>query len=147
MPSSLTNVDVIPKARPIKRVAYWATTLLGPASFVVGGVLFLTGAEQPMAAMAHLGLSPNLLKVLGVWKILGAVVCVVPGAPWLKEWAYAGFCFELSGAAALHALAGDPLFSSGPFMIAPPLFFLALVVASWALRPDDWRLPRYDPVR
>jgi hypothetical protein len=66
---------------------------------------------------------------------LGAIAIVVPGLPLLKEWAYAGFFFELSGAAASHALAAD-----GPSQIVQPLVFLALVVASWWLRPAGRRI-------
>ena len=128
------------RANKGRTIAYWITTILGPGSFVIGGTLFLAHGEQPTQAMAHLGLSPDLLYVLGVWKILGAIVCVIPGVPLLKEWAYAGFFFELTGAAALHALAGDPFFGSGPFMVASPLIFLGLVIASYVLRPASRRL-------
>jgi DoxX-like protein len=81
-------------------IAYWITTLLGPASFVIGGVLFLSRAERPASQLADLGYPAYLLYVLGVWKVLGAIAVVVPGLPLLKEWAYAGFFFELSGGVA-----------------------------------------------
>ena len=119
----------------LRTVAYWVTTILGPASFVIGGALFLARAEQPSTALAELGYPPYLLKILGVWKILGAVAAVAPGLPRLKEWMYAGFFFELSGAAASHALAGHPVGK-----ILEPVVFLVLIVASWALRPAGRRL-------
>jgi hypothetical protein len=125
------------KSKRSRAIAYWVTTLLGPASFVVGGMLFLTQGEQQVATLAHLGYPAYLLYILGLWKWLGAVAVVVPALPLLKEWAYAGFFFELSGAAASHAFAGDGL---GP--IVQPLVFLALVVASWALRPASRRISR-----
>jgi hypothetical protein len=119
-----------------RKIAYWVTTIFGPASFVIGGVLFLSHAEQPTSQLALLGYPPYLLDILGPWKILGAIAVVVPGLPLLKEWAYAGFFFELTGAAASHALAGH-----GVGQVVQPLVFLALVVASWALRPAGRRLP------
>lgn len=125
----------------LKTIAYWITTILGPASFIIGGSLQLTQSEQPVAALNHLGYPSYFLFLLGTWNILGAIAVVVPGFPLLKEWAYAGFFFLLTGAAASHAFAGDPFFSSGPFQIAPPLVFLLLVGASWALRPASRRLP------
>jgi len=136
----MTTLPLTKKSGRTTQIAYWTTTILGPASFVIGGTMFLTHADQPAQAMDHLGISANVLYVLGVWKILGAIVCVVPGIPLLKEWAYAGFFFELTGAAALHAMAGDPFFSSGPYMIAQPLIFLVLVIASYVLRPASRRL-------
>ena len=113
-----------------RTIAYWITTIFGPASFVIGGYLHLTGDPQVMATLAHLGYPPYFAAIMGVWKLLGAVAITVPGIPRLKEWAYAGFFFDLTGAAATRAFVGD---SAGD--IAAPLVFLALVAASWALRP------------
>jgi len=123
------------KQQRLRTIAYWVTTILGPASFVIGGALFLARAEQPSTALAELGYPPYLLKILGVWKILGAAAAVAPGLPRLKEWMYAGFFFELSGAAASHALAGHPVGK-----VLEPVVFLVFVVASWALRPASRRL-------
>lgn len=118
-----------------KLIAYWITTILGPASFVIGGSLFLMHGEQPLTVLNHLGYPSYLLTILGVWKILGAIAIVIPRFPRLKEWAYAGFFFDLSGAAASHAFSGD-----GAIEIISPLIFLILVIASWALRPPSRKL-------
>jgi uncharacterized membrane protein YphA (DoxX/SURF4 family) len=115
-----------------KTVAYWTTTILGPASFVIGGVLNLTQSEQVTSTLAHLGYPAYFALILGTAKLAGAVVTVVPGLPRLKEWAYAGFCFELTAAAFSRAAVGDAV----PDIVAP-LVFLALVLASWALRPAN----------
>jgi uncharacterized membrane protein YphA (DoxX/SURF4 family) len=113
-----------------KTIAYWVVTIFGPASFVIGGYLHLTRDPQVMATLAHLGYPPYFATILGVWKLLGAIAIVAPGLPRLKEWAYAGFFFDLTGAAATRAFVGD-----GIGDILAPLAFLALVAASWALRP------------
>ena len=123
------------KKQKLRTIAYWVATILGPASFVIGGVLFLSGAEHPSTALAELGYPPYLLKILGVWKIGGAITSVVPGLPRLKEWMYAGFFFELTGAAASHALAGQPVGK-----VLQPVLFLVFVLASWALRPASRRV-------
>jgi uncharacterized membrane protein YphA (DoxX/SURF4 family) len=113
-----------------KLVAFWVATILGPASFAIGGYLHLTRDPQVMATLAHLGYPAYFATIMGVWKLLGAIAVVVPGLPRVKEWAYAGFFFDLTGAAATRAFVGD-----GVADIAAPLVFLALVMASWALRP------------
>jgi uncharacterized membrane protein YphA (DoxX/SURF4 family) len=118
-----------------RTIAYWITTILGPASFVIGGYLHLTRDPQVMATLAHLGYPPYFALIIGVWKLLGAIVIVAPGFPRVKEWAYAGFFFDLTGAAATRAFVGD-----GAADIAAPLVFLALVAASWALRPSSRQL-------
>ncbi len=120
----------------VKNIAYWVTTIFGPTSFVVGGTLFLLQHEQPLTQLTALGLPPYMLTILGFWKLAGAVVITAPGLPLLKEWAYAGFFFHLTGAAAAHALHGDPLSA-----VLQPLIFLALVAASWALRPPNRKIP------
>jgi hypothetical protein len=119
----------------IKNVAYWTTTVFGPASFVIGGVINMSQSEQVAATMHHLGYPLYFASILGAWKLLGAVVTVVPGVPRLKEWAYAGFFFDLTAAAASRAAVND---SAGD--VIAPLVFLALVLASWALRPPSRRL-------
>jgi uncharacterized membrane protein YphA (DoxX/SURF4 family) len=123
------------KTSRIKNIAFWTATILGPSSFVIGGVINLTGGEQAVAALNHLGYPAYFASLLGVWKLLGAIVITVPGLPRLKEWAYAGFVFNLSAAAFSHAALGDPAGN-----IIGPLVFLALVLTSWALRPASRKL-------
>ena len=113
-----------------RKFAFWTTTILGPASFVIGGVLNLTQSDEVLTTMRHLGYPAYFAVLLGVWKLAGASVIAAPGLPRLKEWAYAGFVFDLTAAAVSHAAVGD---SAGD--IIAPLVFLALVLASWALRP------------
>lgn len=123
------------KKTSIKTAAYWITTVLGPTSFVIGGVLSLRQSPDVLAGMQHLGYPLYFATLLGAWKLLGAIAITAPGLPRVKEWAYAGFCFDLTAAAISHAAVGD---STGD--IAAPLVFLALVAASWALRPASRRL-------
>jgi uncharacterized membrane protein YphA (DoxX/SURF4 family) len=123
-----------------RTIAYWATTILGPASFLIGGYLHLSRDPQVMATLTHLGYPPYFATILGMWKLLGAVAIVVPGFPRVKEWAYAGFFFDLTGAAATRAFVGD-----GAGDILAPLAFLALVMISRALAPAR-RMPAAAPV-
>jgi len=123
------------RTEKLKSVAYWLTTIFGPASFVIGGVLHLTQTDQVVTTMTHLGYPVYFASILGIWKLLGAVAIVAPGFPRLKEWAYAGFFFDLTSAAVSRAAVGDGLAD-----ILAPLGFLALVLASWALRPASRRL-------
>lgn len=118
-----------------KLIAYWVTTILGPASFVIGGFFFITHGEQQIATLNGLGYPEYVLTILGFWKLMAVIAILIPRFPRLKEWAYAGFFFELTGAAASHILNGDSL-----ALAAQPLVFLALVMASWALRPRSRKL-------
>jgi hypothetical protein len=117
-----------------KNVLYWITTIFGPASFVIGGVLNLLRTDDVVANLGHLGYPVYFASILGLWKLLGAITVVLPGLPRLKKLAYAGFFFDLTGAAASHFFVGD-----GFAQIVAPLVFLALVVASYELRPANRR--------
>jgi uncharacterized membrane protein YphA (DoxX/SURF4 family) len=119
----------------ISTVGYWVST--GLAALIVGasGVGDLAGAPQVAAEMTHLGYPAYFSTILGTWKILGAITLLVPRFPRLKEWAYAGITFDLSGAAASHVLLGDGI-GKGAF----PLLMLVLALTSWALRPESRRL-------
>jgi hypothetical protein len=73
--------------------------------------------------------------ILGFWKVLGAIAILVPRFPRLKEWAYAGIFFDLTGAAASCAFVG--VYGVYAFHIVAPLFLAVLAMASWALRPES----------
>jgi hypothetical protein len=73
-----------------------------------------------------------ILTILGIWKLLAVLAWLVPGFPRLKEWAYPGVSFEMTGAATSHAARGD---NFGSLIV--PLIFAALTMASWALRPPS----------
>jgi uncharacterized membrane protein YphA (DoxX/SURF4 family) len=118
-----------------RTIGYWVTTIFGPASFVIGGFLHVTREAGVMATLTHLGYPAYFATILGIWKLLGGIAVVIPRFPRLKEWAYAGFFFDLTAAAASRAFVGD-----GFADIVAPLGFLALVAASWTLRPESRRL-------
>lgn len=115
-----------------RRIAYWIPTALASAAFAFGGVMDLAHGAEIEQGMAQLGYPAYVLTILGIWKVLGALAIAAPGLPRLKEWAYAGMVFDLTGAAFSHASVGDPAAK-----IATPLVLLGVVAASWALRPKD----------
>jgi hypothetical protein len=73
--------------------------------------------------------------ILGFWKVLGAIAILVQGFPRLKEWAYAGIFFDLTGAAASCAAVGG--YGAYGFHVLAPLILTVITVASWALRPQN----------
>lgn len=113
------------------RIGYWLITGAVVLAFLGSGLGNLLHAPHIALDMAHLGYPSYFLTVLGTWKIFGAVAIALPGFPRLKEWAYAGMMFDLTGAAASRAALGD-----GTVMIVAPLVVACFVVASWALRPS-----------
>lgn len=123
-----------------RNIGYWATTGLLAFALAGGGVVDLTRNPEVVATLGRLGYAPYVASLLGVWKLLGAVALLAPRFPRLKEWAYAGIVFELSGAMISHLASGD-----GGGEITVPFVLLALAVASWSLRPESRRLRQQVP--
>jgi len=119
----------------LKNAAFWVATIFGPTSFVIGGVINLLGSPEAVEGLRHLGYPAYFGVLLGAWKLSGAIAITLPGFPRLKEWAYAGFFFDLTAAAISHTALNDSIID-----IVAPLGFLALVIASYMLRPDSRRL-------
>jgi uncharacterized membrane protein YphA (DoxX/SURF4 family) len=118
-----------------KAVAYWICTVLIALSFLSGGAVDLLRLPQAVEGMTHLGYPVYFMIILGFWKVLGAIVVLLPRFPLVKEWAYAGMIFDLTGASASHVAVGDDARH-----IVTPLVLAALAVASWALRPEGRKL-------
>lgn len=118
-----------------RTVAYWIATGVFCAVLGSSGFMHLLRVDFVAAAMAHLGYPAYVPTILGSAKLLGVAALLAPGRPLLKEWAYAGFAFNLLGATASHAFAGDPIGET-----VRPLVVCAIGYASYALRPPDRRL-------
>ncbi len=119
----------------LRSIAYWVITALVAAEFVSGGVIDLL--RLPIFSMEAFGFPTYFSTIIGFWKILGAAAVLAPGFPLLKEWAYAGMFFTMTGAVAVVIGIGGEV---GPLVAA--IIFSGLVVASWALRPSSRRLQR-----
>jgi uncharacterized membrane protein YphA (DoxX/SURF4 family) len=118
-----------------KRIGYWTTTVL-VAFFMSGGVTqILQFKAHPHGVVPELGYPMYFFAIIGFWKVLGAIAILVPRFPRLKEWAYAGIFFDVTGAAASCAAVGG--YGAYGFHVIAPLLIAGLTVASWALRPQS----------
>ena len=121
-----------------RKIIYWIATVwlaLGMVATASGQLIRMKEGQGAVDSLEHLGYPVYLLTILGVWKILGTVAVLVPGFPRLKEWAYAGFFFAMSGAVYSHLAVGDGLIA-----ILPALLLIVLTLVSWYLRPEGRRL-------
>jgi uncharacterized membrane protein YphA (DoxX/SURF4 family) len=117
-------------------IGYWVTTVLVVFELALGGVWDVLRVPQVRGLIERLGYPPYFLVILGIWKLLGAVALVIPRFPRLKEWAYAGVLFDLTGAIASLLASGLTDAST----MAYPIVMTGVAVASWALRPSSRRL-------
>lgn len=116
----------------INKIIYWIATLWLALGMVSTGIVQLMKVKEEVDNITHLGYPIYFLTIIGIWKMLGVIATLVPRFPLVKEWAYAGFFFAMSGAIFSHIAVGNPFGK-----IAPPLLLLVLTVVSWYCRPAD----------
>ena len=125
------------------KIIYWIATIwlsLGMVSTGVVQLLKLKGnGPGSLESMTHLGYPVYFVTLLGIAKILGVIALLIPKFPLLKEWAYAGFFFMMSGAIFTHIAAGNSMSE-----IFPSLLLLILIVVSWYFRPSDRKIVSVD---
>jgi hypothetical protein len=127
-------------------ILYWTTTVLIAFFMGSGGVVqVLQYLGNPHGVVPALGYPMYFFAILGVWKVLGAIAILWPGFPLLKEWAYAGIFFDLTGAAASVALIGG--YGAYGFHFLAPLILAGVTVASWALRPQSRKIGVLSPAK
>jgi len=117
-----------------KNMGYWLTT--GLLVFcMTGGIFELLGLETTMKGIMRLGYPSYIIPALGLGKVLAIFAILWPGFPRLKEWAYAGIFFNMTGAFVSHVAHHDAAWS-----IAVTITIAAITMASWALRPHSRKL-------
>jgi hypothetical protein len=112
--------------------AYWATTAVTVFMLLSGGLAYLLRADFAVAGVTALGYPAYVVTILGIWKLLAVPALLTPRVGRLREWAYAGIMFDLTGAAASHVAVGNPAWHQvtiGALLVA--------AFTSWALAPTD----------
>lgn len=114
------------------KIIYWISTIWLALGMLSTGIVQLIKMKEEADMMAHLGYPLYFLTLIGIWKILGTAAILIPKFPLLKEWAYAGFFFAMSGAVFSHLAGGD-----GAKDFFGPVLLLILTMVSWYFRPAD----------
>lgn len=117
------------------KIIYWIATGFLALGMTAGGVQQLLQIGGYVEIVTGLGYPKYMLSILGAWKLLGVITILIPEFPLLKEWAYAGFFFAMSGAAISHITMGQPFVEA-----VPSLVLLTMTVVSWYFRPENRRL-------
>lgn len=145
-----------------RRIAYWVTTGYVALAMFYGGLAEVLDASVGLefssigiaTVTAVLGYPLYFVYIIGTCKMLGAVAIVVPRFPRLKEWAYAGLVFNMAGASiswlVVTVIEGVPIpagYGSPVFHVVNALHLIALILVSWALRPESRVLGNVLPAR
>jgi DoxX-like family len=127
------------------KIIYWAATIwlaLGMTVTGAGQLIKMKAGAGGTDSITHLGYPVYILTILGVWKMLGVVAVLMPRFPLLKEWAYAGFFFLMTGAVFSHFAKGD---AATEFF--GPVLLLILTGVSWYFRPSDRKVIFSEPIK
>jgi hypothetical protein len=114
---------------------YWVITVIAVTGLLFTAITGLAHIQHITDGMTQLGYPLYVLNILGIWKFLAAITILVPNFKRLKEWAYAGVWFDLTGAVISRFITHGP-----PITIIVPLVLLSLTMTSWALRPANRKL-------
>jgi len=117
------------------KIIYWVSTTFVSLGMLGGGLAQLFRVKQNVEGIVHLGYPEYIMTILGSWKLLGVIAILVPKFPLVKEWAYAGFCFLMTGALYSHIASGDPAIG----FIGPVILFIMILI-SWYFRPADRKI-------
>jgi uncharacterized membrane protein len=115
------------------KIIYWIATGLLAIGMLQSGIFAMLRTQQWIDLITPLGYPIYFLSILGTWKILGVIAILVPRFKLLKEWAYAGFFFAMTGALASHLACGDYAIKA----ILGPFFQIVFIILSWYYRPAD----------
>lgn len=118
------------------KIIYWVATGWLSLGMVSTGIVQLIHMQEEVDLFTRLGYPIYFLTLLGIWKLLGVVAVIVPKFPVMKEWAYAGFFFAMTGALYSHAAMGD----EAKEYFGPSLL-LVLTILSWYFRPAERKVP------
>lgn len=117
------------------KIIYWIATIWLSLGMVSTGIVQIVRMEEEVQKMDALGYPAYFLTIIGTWKLLGVTAILVPKLPLVKEWAYAGFLFLMTGAIFTHLAIGDEAVT-----YFGPTLLLLLTIVSWYFRPKDRKL-------
>jgi hypothetical protein len=117
------------------KIIYWVATAWLALGMLSTGIVQIIKMQAEADNFTNLGYPLYLLTLLGVWKILGVIAILLPKFLILKEWAYAGFFFAMSGAIISHIAVGDPALE-----LFGPALLLVLTALSWYFRPAERKI-------
>lgn len=117
------------------KIIYWVATVWLALGMTSTAIVQLIKMEEEVTNFTDLGYPIYLMTLLGVWKLLGVIAILIPKYPLLKEWAYVGFFFAMSGAVISHIAVQDAAIT-----LFGPILLLVLTVISWYFRPAERRI-------
>ncbi len=118
-----------------KQIWYWIITAILSICIFTGGLFQAMQSKEVLQGFKPLGYPTYFISLIGIWKMLGVIAILIPNFKLLKEWAYAGIFFTMTGAVISHIASDDV-----KVQIIAPIVLAVFTVLSWYLRPADRKI-------
>jgi hypothetical protein len=118
-----------------KQIWYWIITAILSVCIFSGGLFQAMQSKQVLQGFKPLGYPTYFISLIGIWKMLGVIAILIPNFKLLKEWAYAGIFFTMTGAVISHIASDDV-----KVQIISPIVLAVFTVLSWYLRPANRKI-------
>lgn len=119
-----------------KLIIYWIATALLSFGMLGSGLAQIFQAKDMVDLVVPLGYPLYFLRIIGVWKVLAVVAILMPGFKLLKEWAYAGLFFVMTGAFISHLASGHDSIAE----LIGPVMQTIFIILSWYFRPASRKI-------
>lgn len=123
-----------------KLIIYWLATSLLAFGMAGSGFAQIFQAKDMVDLIVPLGYPLYFLYIIGVWKLLAVIAILIPRFKLVKEWAYAGLFFTMTGAVISHLASGDHSLKG----IIGPVMQTVFIILSWYFRPADRKILSVD---
>lgn len=100
-------------------IMYWIFTSLFAFVMLGSAIPDILVAPEAVQGFKEIGYPAYLIPFLGWAKLLGVTAILIPGYPRVREWAYAGLIFDLSGAIYSVQSSGKPAGLWMPMLVIP----------------------------
>ncbi len=118
-----------------KLIWYWIITAILSFCIFIGGMFQALQLKGVLQGFKPLGYPNYFISLIGIWKMLGIIAILIPGFKLLKEWAYAGVFFTMTGAVISHIASNDV-----SVQIIAPIVLAIFTMLSWYLRPSSRKI-------
>lgn len=118
-----------------KLIWYWIITVILSFCIFSGGLAQAMQVKGVVQGFKPLGYPTYFISLIGIWKMFGIIAILLPGFKLLKEWAYAGIFFIMTGAVISHIASNDV-----SVQIIAPVVLAIFTVLSWYLRPVNRKI-------
>jgi uncharacterized membrane protein YphA (DoxX/SURF4 family) len=111
-----------------KKIIFWTITVLISAFFMLSGYMEVTKNPATYPKTISMGYPPYFITLLGIAKLIGAAVFLIPAFRRLREWVFAAFTIDV-----IFAFVSGYTIQSYADCMKAVIVFIILMLTYWLL--------------